>query len=39
LYENGITRRLRLDYGDFALTGKMVKLDITPVKVSGKHCR
>lgn len=38
LYENGITRRLRLDYGDFALTGKMVKLDITPVKVGGKHC-
>lgn len=39
LYENGITRRLRLDYGDFALTGKMVKLDITPVKVGGRHCR
>lgn len=39
LYENGITRRMRLDYGDFALTGKLVKLDIAPVKVGGKRCR
>lgn len=28
LYENGITRDLVLDYGDFVLTGKLRKLDI-----------
>lgn len=28
LYENGITRDLVLDYGDFVLTGKLKKLDI-----------
>ncbi|MCX5514549.1 cell envelope integrity EipB family protein [Kaistia algarum] len=39
LYENGITRRMRFDYGDFALTGKLVKLDLEPVKVSAKNCR
>ncbi|MEJ1158784.1 cell envelope integrity EipB family protein [Prosthecomicrobium sp. N25] len=28
LYENGISRRLKLDYGDFALSGKMSELDL-----------
>lgn len=28
LYENGITRDLTMDYGDFVLTGKLAKLDI-----------
>ena len=28
LYENGITRDLTMDYGDFVLTGKLTKLDI-----------
>jgi hypothetical protein len=30
LYENGIMRRLRLDYGHFTLIGKLVRLDILP---------
>jgi hypothetical protein len=28
LYENGITRDLTMDYGDFALSGSLVKLDV-----------
>lgn len=28
LYENGITRDLTLDYGDFVLTGRLIKLDM-----------
>jgi hypothetical protein len=28
LYENGITRDLTMDYGDFVLTGKLAKLDV-----------
>ncbi|OLP60135.1 ATP-binding protein [Xaviernesmea oryzae] len=28
LYENGVTRDLTLDYGDFVLTGKLAKLDL-----------
>ncbi|WP_112681829.1 cell envelope integrity EipB family protein [Agrobacterium tumefaciens] len=28
LYDNGITRDLTMDYGDFVLTGKLAKLDI-----------
>jgi hypothetical protein len=28
LYENGITRDLTMDYGDFALSGQLVKLDV-----------
>jgi hypothetical protein len=39
VYENGITRRMRLDYGDFALTGKLVRLDLAPTKVRSKSCR
>lgn len=32
LYENGISRRLRLDYGDFALDGRMTELTFIDVK-------
>ncbi len=32
LYDNGISRELKLDYGDFALLGHMVKLEILPTK-------
>jgi hypothetical protein len=38
VYENGVTRRMRLDYGEFALTGKLVRLDMKPIKVAGKSC-
>ena len=30
IYENGIGRKLRIDYGDFALTGKLTQLDLLP---------
>ena len=30
LYENGISRALKLDYGDFALKGELQSLDILP---------
>jgi len=30
LYENGVSRALLLDYGDFALRGEMQKLDLLP---------
>lgn len=30
LYENGISRALKLDYGDFVLTGEMSKLELLP---------
>ena len=30
LYENGISRALRLDYGDFALTGDLQSLELHP---------
>jgi hypothetical protein len=32
LYENGISRALKLDYGDFVLAGEMTQLDILPTK-------
>lgn len=32
LYENGISRRLKLDYGDFALDGRMTELTFVDVK-------
>jgi len=38
VYENGVTRRMRLDYGDFALTGKLVRLDMKPGQAAGKRC-
>lgn len=30
LYENGVSRALRLDYGDFVLKGEMTRLDLLP---------
>ncbi len=30
LYDNGVMRRLRLDYGRFVLIGKLVRLDTLP---------
>jgi hypothetical protein len=30
LYDNGVSRALRLDYGDFALKGEMKRLDLLP---------
>jgi hypothetical protein len=30
LYENGVSRALRFDYGDFVLAGQMVSLDLLP---------
>lgn len=32
LFENGVSRALVLDYGDFVLTGKMTSLEMKPVK-------
>ncbi|SCB41476.1 cell envelope integrity EipB family protein [Rhizobium multihospitium] len=32
LYENGITRDLTMDYGDFVLTGKLTKLEVLGTK-------
>ncbi|MBX9738622.1 MAG: cell envelope integrity EipB family protein [Beijerinckiaceae bacterium] len=32
LYENGVSGKLKLDYGDFVLEGPMTKLDLMPVK-------
>lgn len=32
LYENGISRALRLDYGDFVLRGDLTRLDFLPQK-------
>jgi hypothetical protein len=32
LYENGISRDLKLDYGDFSLKGEMTRLDLLPDK-------
>ena len=32
LYENGVSRALRFDYGDFVLAGQMVSLDLLPTK-------
>ncbi len=32
LYENGVSRALKLDYGDFVLSGKMVKIEALPTK-------
>ena len=32
LYENGVSRELRLDYGDFVIDGKMSSLELKPLK-------
>jgi hypothetical protein len=36
LYENGISRALKLDYGDFALAGEMTELTLLPVQKCDK---
>ncbi len=36
LYENGISRALRLDYGDFVLSGEMSSLEILPEPACAK---
>ena len=36
LYENGIARALKLDYGDFVLAGDMSKLEVLPAVACGK---
>ena len=36
LYENGISRALRLDYGDFVLAGEMTSLELLPTKACSK---
>lgn len=36
LYENGVTRAVRLDYGDFALTSTFTSLDLLPPGVCAK---
>ena len=33
LYDNGVSRDLTMDYGDFALSGRLVKLDFLPETV------
>jgi hypothetical protein len=38
-YENGISRALKLDYGDFTLIGEMTSLDIHDVKPCPKALR
>ena len=30
LYENGVSRALKLDYGDFALKGELASLELLP---------
>src|SRR5437879_1127165 len=32
MYENGISRSLKLDYGDFVIDGKMSSLEVKPTK-------
>ena len=32
LYDNGVSRALKLDYGDFVLKGDLVRLDLLPEK-------
>ncbi len=32
MYENGISRALRLDYGDFVVDGKMSSLEVKKTK-------
>ena len=32
MYENGISRALPLDYGDFVIAGEMTQLEIRPAK-------
>ncbi len=36
LYENGISRALKLDYGDFALKGDLATLDVLPLSACAR---
>jgi hypothetical protein len=36
LYENGISRALKLDYGDFALKGDLATLDVLPMSACAR---
>jgi hypothetical protein len=36
LYENGVSRKLSLDYNDFVITGKMSQLDLKPITACAK---
>lgn len=36
LYENGVSRALKLDYGDFVLKGEMIGLTISPARTCRK---
>lgn len=38
LYRNGITRDLTMDYGDFSMRGKLVKLDVYDDKKVPGNC-
>ena len=35
LYENGVSRALKLDYGEFALKGEFTRFELMP----GKDCQ
>lgn len=39
LYENGVSRALLLDYGDFVLTGEMTSLELKDKDGGGKACQ
>jgi hypothetical protein len=39
LYENGVSRALLLDYGDFVLTGEMTSLELKDKDGAGKACK
>ena len=39
LYRNGITRDLTMDYGDFSMRGKLVKLDVYDDKAPKADCK
>ncbi len=39
LYRNGITRDLTMDYGDFSMRGKLVKLDVYDDKQPSASCK
>lgn len=36
LYENGVSRALRFDYGDFVLAGQMTALELLPTRACGR---
>ncbi|MFS2326828.1 cell envelope integrity protein EipB [Brucella sp. H1_1004] len=39
LYKNGITRDLTMDYGDFSMRGKLVKLDLYDDNATNADCK